>query len=310
MKRVFSEDSLLAEILPGLPSSADLLVGPGDDCAVVRVRGSRELLLLKTDCVAEGVHFLREADPARVGWKALCRALSDIAAMGGRPSEALLTIFSPPDVGADYWKRFYHGVTRAAKAFGVAIAGGELSRQPRGIAVSVALTGRVAPHHLVLRSGGSADDVLFVTGRLGGSIAGRHLDFTPRLAEAAWLVRNAGPSAMMDVSDGLASDLPRLARASGCGFEVARIPRTRGCTERSALCDGEDYELLFSIPPRRARKLAERWKRAFPGVTLTEIGRLVGEPTLPPDWPAGWDHFSVVPAYRSGESRSTRPSRK
>lgn len=310
MRRVFSEDSLLAEILPGLPSSADLVVGPGDDCAVVRVRGSREFLLLKTDCVAEGVHFVRDVDPVRVGWKALCRALSDIAAMGGRPSEALLTIFSPPDVGAEYWKRFYRGVTKAAGAFGVAIAGGELSRQPRGIAVSVALTGRVAPQHLVLRSGGSASDVIFVTGRLGGSIAGHHLDFTPRLAEAAWLVRNARPTAMMDVSDGLASDLPRLARASGCGFEIARIPSKRGCTEHSALCDGEDYELLFSIPPRRARNLTERWKLAFPRVPLTEIGRLVAEPSMPPGWPAGWDHFSVVPARRSGESRGTRPSRK
>lgn len=310
MKRAFSEAELLARLVPGLPTSDRVVVGPGDDCAVVRQSGSRELLLLKTDCVAEGVHFLREADPARVGWKALCRPLSDIAAMGGRPAEALVTVFSPPDVGADYWQRFYDGLAKAARRFGVAVAGGELSRQPRGIAVSIALTGVVAPGHLTLRRGGRAGDVLFVTGRLGGSMAGHHLDFTPRLAEASWLVRHARPSAMMDLSDGLAADLPRLAAASGCGFEVSTVPRRRGCTETEALCDGEDYELLFSVPPRRASRLTGLWKNEFPRVPLTAIGRLTAERTLPAGWPRGWDHFSVVPAGGSGEPPAGRRPRK
>lgn len=287
------EDALLARLLPGLPGNPDLIVGPGDDCAAVVIPGARDLVLLKTDCVAEDVHFLRSHEPARVGWKALCRPLSDIAAMGGLPTHALVTIFSPPDLAPDYWTAFYRGLAKAARRFGVTIAGGELSRQPRGIAVSIALTGTVPKNQIVLRSGGQPGDLLFVTGKLGASLARHHLDFVPRIPEARWLASHSRPSAMMDLSDGLASDLPRLARASRCGFAVAyeTLPLRKPAQIANALSDGEDYELLFSLPPRLAQKLPALWKSQFPKVPLTQIGNLTPSRT-PLDWPTGWDHFS------------------
>ncbi|MEI6073136.1 MAG: thiamine-phosphate kinase [Verrucomicrobiae bacterium] len=282
------EDALLGKILRGLGTRGDLVVGPGDDCAVVRC--GRRHLLLKTDCVVEGVHFLRGHDPARVGWKALCRPLSDIAAMGGVPEFALVTIFSPPDIDAGYWENFYRGIRRAARRFGVTVAGGEISRQPSGIAVSVALTGAMDGVRPVLRSGGRPGDWLFVTGKLGGSLAGHHLDFIPRLAEGRWLARHVRPHAMMDLSDGLGSDLPRMARASGCGFHVESLPAR--CGTHAALTDGEDYELLFAVPEQRARRLLKDWP--FPRTPLTRIGELTAPGRVPDGWPAGWDHFSIV----------------
>jgi thiamine-monophosphate kinase len=289
-----AEERLLRALLARVPVPKDQPLGPGDDCAAIRPPPKDQLLLLKTDCVAEGVHFLRSHDPARVGWKALCRPLSDIAAMGGTPREALVTFFSPPDVGAEYWKTFYRGLGRAARRFGVTIAGGEMSRQPQGIAVSIALLGTVARKKLLRRSGGKAGDAVFVTGVLGGTLARHHLDFVPRLAEGRWLAETHTPAAMMDVSDGLGSDLPRLARASGCGFEVdlEAIPRRRGADLRAALTDGEDYELLFSIAERKVPALMADWVKVFPKIRLTRIGRLTGKKTAPKNWPGGWDHFA------------------
>ncbi len=285
---MIGEDALLREILRGLPGRADLRVGPGDDCAVVRA--GRRNVLLKTDCVVEDVHFLRSHDPARVGWKALCRPLSDIAAMGGVPEFALVTILSPPDIPPGYWKKFYRGLGRAAARFGVVVAGGEISRQPRGIAVSIAVTGGMDGVRPVLRSGGQPGDALFVTGRLGGSIRGHHLDFVPRLAEGRWLAHHVRPRAMMDLSDGLGTDLPRLARASGCGFQVdsPKLPARPG--GGSPLTDGEDYELLFAVSPRRADRLPTEWP--FPGTLLTRIGELDVPNTIPSEWPMGWDHLA------------------
>jgi len=301
-----SEDVLLRKILRGLEGRKDLVVGPGDDCAVVREGG--RLALLKTDCVAEDVHFLRSHDPVRVGWKAICRPLSDIAAMGGVPKFALITIFSPPDVGEAYWEAFYRGIRRAARKFHVAVAGGEISRQPRGIAVSVALTGAMDGARPVLRSGGRPGDQLFVTGRLGASIAGHHLDFVPRLAEGRWLASHLRPHAMMDISDGLGADLPRLARASGCGFEVdlSRLPARRGAAANAALTDGEDYELLLAVPSHRAGRLLETWP--FPRTELTCIGKLTGSGSAPQGWPGGWDHFSVVRNPALGQRAGVPPA--
>ncbi len=291
--KICNEDKLLAELLRLVPVSLDQPLGPGDDCAATRSPKRGQLLLLKTDCVAEGVHFLRSDDPSRVGWKALCRPLSDIAAMGGVPQQALITFFSPPDLDAGYWKKFYRGLGKAARRFGVTIAGGEMSRQPSGIAVSITLTGIVPEKQLLQRSGGRPGDQLFITGRLGGSIAGHHLDFVPRLAEGRWLAETFRPSAMMDISDGLGADLPRLARASGCGFTVnlADIPCRRGSSIDQALSDGEDYELLFSLSPKKAIGISERWADVFPKTPLTCIGSLTGSQDPPSGWPGGWDHF-------------------
>lgn len=285
------EDRLLRLLLKGVPGGKGLVLGAGDDCAVARMpKGGH--LLLKTDCVVEDIHFRRSDEPARVGWKALCRPLSDLAAMGGEPRHALITIVTPSDVPVDYWKEFYRGLRRAARRFHVGIAGGETARSPAGIMVSIALTGWVAARFLT-RGGGSPGDVLFVTGRLGGSLAGHHLDFVPRLAEGRWLAKSGCARAMMDLSDGLAHDLPRLAGASGCGFVLDRaaVPKNRGCSLEQALTDGEDYELLLAVASRRAAALERAWRARFPRVPLARIGRLTPPGPRPEGLPAGFDHF-------------------
>lgn len=299
-----AEDRLLDRLLRLVPTPPEGSLGPGDDCAAIPGHGKNRLLLLKTDCIAEDVHFLRSQDPARVAWKALCRPLSDIAAMGGDPGVALVTFFSPPDVDSSYWIQFYRGLGRAARRFGVEIAGGEMSRQPSGIAVSVALTGSIERKNLVRRSGGKPGDAVFVTGVLGGTLSGHHLDFIPRLAEGRWLARHIHPTAMMDLSDGLGTDLPRLARSSGCGFAVdwKSIPVRRGASIQAALADGEDYELLFTINPRRVSGLLAEWKKNFPRTRLTRIGELTKRKTFPADWRSGWDHFEKPISRRRPQS--------
>jgi thiamine-monophosphate kinase len=252
-------------------------------------------MLWKTDCVVEGVHFLRSHEPERVGWKALSRAVSDIAAMGGAPGDALVTIFSPPDVSADYWDRFYAGLTRAATLHGIGIAGGEISRHPSTIAASIALTGTVPRGGGIRRGGGRPGDVLCVTGRLGGSLAGHHLDFVPRLREGQWLAASGAATAMMDLSDGLASDIPRLAAASRCGFVIdpAKLPLNPGCTPANALRDGEDFELLVAIDPVAVASLREAWQEQFPDTPLTPIGSLTEPDAGQPLDERGWDHFQI-----------------
>jgi len=290
--RDLNEDRFLKILLAGLPPGRNVVAGPGDDCAVVQSQGAREFLLLKTDCVVEGIHYLPEDDPVRVGWKALCRTVSDIAAMGGEPLHALVTILSPADKDVSYWKAFYKGLSKAAKRFGVGIVGGETTRAAQA-AVSVTLIGRVEPARLITRAAGKPGDLLFVTGTLGGSIQGKHLDFVPRVAEGRWLGAHGYARAMMDLSDGLASDLPRLAAASGCGFEIDAdaLPRSRGCNPSQAMSDGEDYELLLAAPPRLADRLRRGWKETFPRLRLTEIGRLTEPGTSATALPQGFDHF-------------------
>lgn len=298
-----SEDRLLEILLADLPIGRNTLVGPGDDCAVVKGAGIRELLLLKTDCVVEGVHYLAEDEPQRVGWKALCRPLSDVAAMGGEPLHALVSVMSPEDRSVAYWKSLYKGLSKAAGRFGVDIVGGETSRSQRA-AVSVFLVGRVEAGRLVTRSGGKPSDLLFVTGTLGGSRAGRHLDFIPRLIEGRWLGAHGYARAMIDLSDGLAADLPRLAAASKCGFQIdsSALPKARGSDSAHAMSDGEDYELLIAVAPRLADRLRRGWKETFPSVRLTEIGRLTGPGASSTALPRGFDHFRVARAPSTKES--------
>ncbi len=291
------EDALIATLTRSLPLAPDVRHGPGDDCAVIGSPRARTWQLLKTDAVIEGVHFLSQENPARVGWKALCRAISDIAAMGGVPQHALITIALHPHTHLAWVRSLYTGLRKAARRFGVSIVGGETSRSPRPTFLSIALTGTVRRTHCTLRSGAKPGHALYVTGSLGGSLAKKHLDFTPRLAEAHWLVENIRPSAMMDLSDGLASDLPRLARASHCGYtlDTARIPRTKGSTLTAALTDGEDYELLFTLPPRATGRLEHAWPTHFP--RLTRIGTMQKENATQPGKPQpnplqGHDHFA------------------
>ena len=274
--RELGEDRLIAQLVARLKSRPDVTTGPGDDCAVLKGPGKDRLLLLKTDCVVEGIHFLPGEKPARVGWKAMMRTLSDFAAMSGLPQYAVVTLVAPAEREARWMMRLYEGLERAARRFEVAIVGGETSRTMGPIVISIGAAGSVEKERCVFRSGGKAGDLLFVTGRLGGSGKGRHLNFVPRINEARWLTQNFRIHAMLDLSDGLGADLPRLATASGVGFEIAEsaLPRHRGCSIEAAINDGEDYELLFALSPNDAAPLEKRWRKRFPRLPLTGIGCL------------------------------------
>lgn len=290
--RDIGEDALIARITRGFPTGGALLCGPGDDCAVVDPGKGQPYRLLKTDAIVEGVHFLPETPAVKVGWKAVARVISDFAAMGGQPDHLLVTVAVDADRPVAWMDGLYRGIRQCLETHGGMLAGGETSSLPGGALISVAGEGSVARKHLVLRSGGMPGDFIAVTGRLGGSIRGKHLTFTPRVAEAAWLVEHLRPSAMMDLSDGLAKDLPRLAAASSCGFEIdpGWVPRNRGCDLAAALGDGEDYELLLTVPERNWNRAVSDWSAAFPALPLTAIGRLteVGEGM---SLSGGWDHF-------------------
>jgi len=293
--RELGEDQLLQKITPLLPNNGAVVEGAGDDCAVTRFGEAAHLLLLKTDCVVEGVHFTSSARPRAIGWKAMARPLSDFAAMSGLPQFALVTFIAPAITTMLWTTEVYRGLAKAARLFDVAIVGGETSHTDGPVAISVSVAGFAEKDRWVSRSGGKAGDDLFVTGRLGGSIRGKHLRFLPRIAEARWLTAHFEIHAMMDLSDGLGADLPRLARASRLGFELdeAALPRTRGCSVQQAIADGEDYELLFAISSSDSAGLLKRWKKKFPKLPLTRIGRLHRPSTLiPQSFRRGYDHFA------------------
>lgn len=294
----YGEDRLVAALLAQLPSGMGrgVIAGAGDDCAIVRPAVAKRWQLLKTDCMIEGVHFAPGIPPESVGWKALCRPLSDIAAMGGKPAYALVTLALPGEAAVEFATGVYAGIGRAAREFGVEVVGGETARTPGPCWVSVVLTGSVRRGRAVTRGGGRPGDWLFVTGWLGGSFAGgRHLHFRPRLSEARWLASHFPVRAMMDLSDGLAADLPRMAAASGTGYAIDadRLPRTEGCSVTQALGDGEDYELLFALGPKHAAKLERFWKTRWPDVPLTAIGTLADQGIANGlDGASGYDHFN------------------
>ena len=295
--RDIGEDALIDRLVGGLPHGPEVVVGPGDDCAVMRTADPDVYALLKTDCLVEGVHFEAGTDPERVGWKALCRSLSDIAAMAGKPVAALVTLAVSAEREVATVEGWYRGIARAAERYGVSVVGGETSSLPASMEaafLSIMLTGEVTRERCLLRSGARVGDLVAVTGRLGGSFAsGRHLDFTPRLGEAAWLAEHLRPTSMMDLSDGLARDLPRLARASGdvgWRIDLDALPCHEGCDAMSALGEGEDYELLLTLDREESWELSESWKKEFPDVPLTLIGEITETVETPIE--GGWEHFT------------------
>lgn len=293
--RDIGEDPLIERLLSQVPLAPGE-AGPGDDCAVVDLGPDQsELQLLKTDAMVCGIHFLPETPAHQVGWKAVARVISDFAAMGGKPERFLVTIAISSQTGLDWLDGLYSGIGDCLRQHDALLVGGETSRVPDGSAtvISIAATGSVPRPHLTLRSSASAGNALLVTGKLGGSLGGKHLNFKPRIKESNWLVCNYKPSAMMDLSDGLAKDLPRLAAASGCGFELdeAALPLSPGCTAEQALCDGEDYELLMAIDAAEVPALLEAWSNTFPELPLTVIGKLC-ESGQGSTLHGGWDHFA------------------
>jgi thiamine-monophosphate kinase len=279
---------------PGLPTDDSVVAGAGDDCAVLDLGLADRYVLFKTDAVVEGVHFTSETPAERIGHKALARNLSDIAAMGGVPTHALVTLGLPKDFQAERIENIYAGLNRLAERHGVAVVGGETTSNPERLFISVSLLGTCSKRHAALRRGAREGDAIFVSGELGGSLAGRHLEFEPRLDQGQWLVRHFRIHAMIDLSDGLAGDLRHILDASGVGAELlsSSIPISREAKLQarqessakspllSALTDGEDFELLFTVAAQDAVEVLDGWKKEFPGLKLTCIGKITGQPGL------------------------------
>ncbi|MBI3324736.1 MAG: thiamine-phosphate kinase [Candidatus Omnitrophica bacterium] len=309
------EAGLIRRITRRLARPSSVLVGIGDDTAVLR-RISSGHLLFASDMLIEGVHFRKDLEPHRIGWKALACNISDVAVMGGWPAYAVVSLGLPSRTPVRVVDGLYDGLRQCAMRFGVAVVGGDTVRAPC-LVIDVAIVGTVRPSRLVRRSGAKVGDRIMVTGRLGGSLlSGRHATFVPRLREAQWLLKHVPVHAMMDLSDGLARDLWQLARASRVTIQIREdaIPSTQAaqaCRRRSCRCrvwggrravwhalmDGEDFELLFTVPSRAARRLP----RAIGRVPVTEIGTVTAKGTqvrlmrqdgrAVPLAPEGFKHF-------------------
>jgi len=265
-----------------LPPAEGVIVGFGDDAAVLDAGGP---FAAACDILVEGVHYdPRETRPAQIGAKAVNRNLSDMAAMGLEPRWLLLSAAVPPGTPEASLKEMVLAMKAAAARFGAVLVGGDTVRSSGPLVLDVTVlgpTGELAP---VLRSGAAPGDRILVTGELGGSILGRHLSFTPRVKEGLFLNRRHRPSAMIDVSDGLERDLFRILDASSAGavLEGDAIPvsgaartlaaRTGREPLAHALTDGEDFELLFTLPAVKAGALLDDPDRFFP---VTDIGSIV-----------------------------------
>lgn len=331
LRKCQSEESILSKITSryrraaGGRSGQPLALGLGDDAALFRPKQGQETIL-SCDWFVEGTHFLPEKhSPDAVGWKSLARAASDIAAMGGTPRCFLLGLALPNACTRRWLDLFLTGLRRASSKFRCVLAGGDTTWRNE-ILISVTVVGEVPAGRAVLRSGAKAGDILYVSGRLGEAELGleilrrapsragknnphteKHLYPEPRLALGRWLSKTGLASAMMDLSDGLSSDLPRLCAASSVGarLEKVRIPqvRTPDLARKHgrdplqlALDGGDDYELLFSVPRHKVNRLP----KTFGGVGLTAIGEITQSRkllTLDRDGiegqliPAGWDPF-------------------
>ena len=288
------EDRLLEQLLPHLPLGKGVVAGAGEDSAVVTPPVGGDFLVLKTDCIIEGVHFLHGVNSHDIGWKAMMRPLSDFAATSAVPQFALITLITSAQTEVEWVKQLYRGLRRAARRFKVSIVGGETSSTPGPTAISASVVGFVEKDRWVTRSGGKDGDDLFVTGRLGGAMTRKHLQFVPRIAESRWLTKNFSIHAMMDLSDGLGVDLARLARASKVGFkiEMENLPLNRGVKIDNALSEGEDYELLFAISPHQSKRLQKDWRKKFPKLSLTRIGSLFPQSAIRnPQLKGGYVHF-------------------
>ena len=239
-----------------------VICGIGDDAAVLELN-RKEYQLFTTDMLVEDVHFRKAAGGRHIGHKALACNISDIAAMGGIPTHAVISLGVRPQTDSNFVMDVYAGIHRLAKKFGVAIVGGD-TVQSEKMVINIALLGRVEKKRLVTRKGARAGDVIFVSGALGRSLStGKHLSFTPRVAAARFLVEEFKPTAMIDISDGLAADLNHILEESrlSARIDASAIPLNPRARLNNALYDGEDFELLFTLCPTAARRLLSRKQR-------------------------------------------------
>ena len=314
-----SEDELLTAIGRVLSGTGpEVLVPVGDDAAVVR-RGAGDLVL-STDALVEGTHFDRAmSTPRDIGYKAIAASISDIAAMAASPRYALCALTLSDDVDAGWTMELFGGMREASDEFACTLIGGNLARGA-DVTVAITVTGEVARGAAVRRGGAKPEDVVVVTGTLGGAAAGRRLARrgapwtedeldaihhherpAPRVGEAPVLARN-GATAMIDVSDGLARDLVRLCEASGVGVRLdpATVPAHPAAAEGEALGGGEDYELLATMPSAGAVADAAGELADVFATPLTAIGTITTEGLQTVDdsgkthplEPSGWDHFA------------------
>ena len=307
----------------GLRRGARVLLGIGDDAALWQPSRARRSVI-STDMLVEGVHFRRDAmSLGDMGWRAMAANLSDLAAMGARAVLATVGLALPASRAGAEALEIYRGIADAARRFEVEIAGGDLSRSDR-LTISITVVGEVSAARVKTRAGGRPGDILAVTGELGAARAGLALANQPALidgsdadaalrafrrpqppmAEGWFLAASANVTAMMDCSDGVATDVPRLCSASGCGAQILAVPvaataeavarRLGEDAERFALAGGEDFELLVAVRPRAFRHLAARYEGRFKK-RLFRIGALRREPGV--EWRGapldrlGWDHF-------------------
>ncbi len=290
--------------------------GIGDDCAVLDIPRGHEVLVT-TDFTLEGIHFRREWHPAdSVGHRCLARGLSDIAAMGGIPRAVFLSLALPSELPQRWVDEFLAGLLKLARRYSVTLAGGDTAQSPAGILADIIVVGAVPTGRAILRSGAHAGDIIYVSGTLGASIATllelrsgskphpsahpRHFYPEPRIAIGKYLREKKLSSAMIDTSDGLSTDLRHICDESGVGatIEAAALPTTDADNAlQLALHGGEDYELLFTVPPARARKLPAQ----IAGVPITRIGAITRgrqiklktpDAKTQPLIPGGWQHFA------------------
>jgi len=287
------EAELIVWLRENLPTSPRLVVGLGDDAAVVRTFAGKDTVIT-TDLLSDGVDFLlHEVDPLHAGHKALGVNLSDLAAMAAQPVAAFVSLALPRggvnDLSAlELARQLYRGMFPLAEKYGMVIAGGDTNTFDGPLTISITAVGDTTSRGPLTRSGAQVGDQLFVTGDLGGSILGRHLQVEPRVNEALELHEQLELHAGIDISDGLAIDASRMAHASGCGvaLELSAIPISQAACQLSerdgrtpldhALGDGEDFELLLAVP----KEAGEQLQRLSLGVPITRIGKVVAEPGL------------------------------